>query len=324
MFFYLSFTSIFEPAKLPHLKFIIKFNRAQYYVIPELCSIFVSNYISMKDDRVAEPDYDFEVIEASGADLLGKSFFTSEFAIMKCVNGEATISLNSRNHIFKAGTNFMLTDAIHFQVIECSTDFEIITCRFSILFLNEIFPVLENKVFDVLQYSAPDIFFNKSTECSDMTFRQLCILYQNKNHAYRHRIAVSLVITYMLEIYELTYEHIDSGAINTSNYASYLLGSFCAMCNDNHTRHRNIEYYSNALNISSRYLYKITKDAFNSTPKQVIDYYVSGTAKKLLLTTIFTKQQIADMLSFPDQATFGQFFKRNVGMTPSEFRSKYR
>lgn len=278
----------------------------------------------MKNDRVAEPDYGFEVVEASGKELLGKSFFTSEFSIMKCVQGEATISINSRNHAFKANTNFLLTDAIHFQVIECSDDFSIITCRFSILFLNEIYPVLDNKVLDVLQYSAPDICINKSTESSDMTFRQLCILYQNNDHAYRHRIAVNLVITYMLEIYELTYEHINSGVVNTSNYASYILGSFCSLCNENHTKYRNIEYYANELNISSRYLYKITKDAFNSTPKQVIDYYVSGTAKKLLLTTIFTNQQIADKLNFPDQATFGQFFKRNVGMTSSEFRSKYR
>lgn len=278
----------------------------------------------MKNDKVAEPSYDFEVVESSGKELLGKSFFTSELAIMKCTQGEAIISINSRNHTFKANTNFMLSDAVHFKVIECSDDFSIITCRFSILFLNEIYPVLDNKVLDVLQYSAPDLCSDKSTEASDMTFNQLCILYRNKDHAYRHRVAVSLVITYIFEIYELTHQHIDSGVINTSNYASYILGSFCSLCNDKHTRHRNIEYYANALNISSRYLYKITKDAFNSTPKQVIDYYVSGAAKKLLLTTIFTNQQIADKLSFPDQATFGQFFKRNVGMTPSEFRSKYR
>ena len=278
----------------------------------------------MRNEKVAEPSYDFEVVEASGKELFGKSFFTSELSIIKCVQGEATIALNSRNHVLKANTNFLLLDTIHFKVIECSDDFSIITCRFSILFLNEIYPVLDSKVIDVLQYSAPDLCSNKSTESADMAFKQLCILYQNKNHTYRHRVAVNLVITYMLEIYELTYEHIDSGVINTSNYVNYILDSFCTLCIEHHNKYRNIEYYANKLNISSRYLYKITKDAFDSTPKQVIDYYVSGAAKKLLLTTIFTNQQIADKLSFPDQATFGQFFKRNVGMTPSEFRSKYR
>ncbi|MEG2179117.1 MAG: helix-turn-helix domain-containing protein, partial [Bacteroidales bacterium] len=109
-----------------------------------------------------------------------------------------------------------------------------------------------------------------------------------------------------------------------SGYRHYIIDSFFALCAVNHSQYRNIEYYAGKLNISSRYLYKITKELVQSTPKQIIDYYVSGSAKKWLLTTILTNQQIADKLNFPDQATFGQFFKRNVGMSPSEFRNKYR
>jgi len=60
------------------------------------------------------------------------------------------------------------------------------------------------------------------------------------------------------------------------------------------------------------------------TPKESIDYFVTGTAKRLLLSEDLNNQQIADKLNFPDQSTFGQFFKRNVGMSPSEFRKKYK
>lgn len=280
--------------------------------------------ITMKQYRVAEPNYDFEMTYASGVELVGKNFFTSAVSIVKCMHGEATISVNSRNHTFKANTNFLLTDATHFMIVECSDDFSMTVCRFSMLFMNEVYPVLDNKVFDVLQYSSPDLFSEKNQEASDLIFQQLCILYHNKLHAYRHRIAINLVINYMLEIYELTYGHVESAVINTSNYVNYMIDSFCLLCLENHMKHRKIEYYATKLNISSRYLYKITKDAFQSTPKQIIDYYVSGTAKKMVLTTILTNQQIADKLNFPDQATFGQFFKRNVGMSPSEFRGKYR
>lgn len=111
---------------------------------------------------------------------------------------------------------------------------------------------------------------------------------------------------------------------NVSNYKNQHIDNFFSLCATEHIKHRNIEYYTGKLCISSRYLYKITKEVCKVTPKQIIDYYVSGTAKKKLLTTILTNLQIADELNFPDQATFGQFFKRNVGMSPSKFRNKYK
>lgn len=274
--------------------------------------------------KVAEPDYDFTIKHTAGKDLLGKKFFTPDVSIIKCTQGEAIITINSRTHSFKAGTNFMLIETILFKVIECSSDFMITTCHFSLLFMNEIYPILDNKVIDVLQYSAPDICSDEMIISSDLIFRQLCILHQNTTHTYRHKVVMNNVVNYIYEIYELTHKHINSEVVCTSNYVNYILDSFWVLCYNHHKHHRNIKYYADKLNISSRYLHKITKDAIQLTPKQIIDYYVSGTVKKMLLTTILTNQQIADKMNFPDQATFGQFFKRNVGMSPSEFRNKYR
>ena len=278
----------------------------------------------MKQHKIAAPDYDFEIVSTKGKGVVGKSFFTSELSIIKCIKGEAMISINSSNHKLKVNTNFLLVDLVLFKIVECTDDFTFTSCRFSAQFLNDVYPILENKIFDVLKFSTPDLSTEQEMEATDLTFRKLCLLYNHKNHAYRHRIAIHLVITYILEIYELTYKHVESAVVNTSNYVNYIIDKFCLLCNEHHTQHRNIEFYAEKLNISSRYLYKMTKEAFEWTPKQVIDYYVSGSIKKRLLTTVFTNQQIADQLNFPDQATFGQFFKRNVGMSPSEFRSNHK
>lgn len=278
----------------------------------------------MKKSKIAEPDYDFEIVSTEGKELVGKSFFTAELSIIKCTKGEAVISINSSNHNFKENTNFLLVDLVLFKIVECTDDFSFKSCRFSAQFLNDVYPILENKIFDVLKHSTPDLYTEQEMEATDLTFRKLCLLCDNKNHAYRHRIAINLVITYILEIYELTHKYVESGVVNTSNYVNYIIDKFCLLCNEHHTQERKIEFYAEKLNVSSRYLYKMTMDAFQWTPKQLIDYYVSGSAKKLLLTTVFTNQQIADKLNFPDQATFGQFFKRNVGMSPSEFRSRHK
>lgn len=85
-----------------------------------------------------------------------------------------------------------------------------------------------------------------------------------------------------------------------------------------------MQFYADELNISTRYLYKITMNVLKMTPKELVDYYVIAAAKKMLLTTILTNQQIADRLNFSDQSAFGQYFKRNVGVSPAEFRHKYK
>ena len=279
----------------------------------------------MTTKKIAEPYYDFEIEQITGEKLGEKYIFTSEVSIIKCTRGKATISINSHKHELRENGTFLLFDNLLFKVLTHSDDFLITNCRFSLRFFNEIYPMLDNKVINVLQYCTPDLFEEKELESADLMFRQLCILHQQKEYAYRERMVINTVVNYTFEMYNLTRKHIGESLNNIQdNGKSHIVDSFFELCSDKHTEHRNIGYYAEKLNISSRYLYKIIRGKIQSTPKEIIDFYVSGTAKRLLLSTVLTNQQVADNLNFPDQATFGQFFKRNVGMSPSEFRNRYK
>ncbi len=78
------------------------------------------------------------------------------------------------------------------------------------------------------------------------------------------------------------------------------------------------------LHITPRYLFKICQENTGLTPKQLIDYQIIGNIKKLLLSTDWSIQQVADAMGFPDQASLGQFFKRNEGVSPLTFRKSFR
>lgn len=278
----------------------------------------------MKQTKIAKPDYDFEIEKTTGVKIGSKQLFTTYVCILKCTHGRATILINSQNHEFMAGTNFMMIEMSLFKVIECSEDFQISICRFSVQFFNEIYSGLDMRVIEILKYSAPDLYPTQDMRSTDLLFHQLELLYENAEHSYRGKIAVNIATNYVLEIYEQIYRYVDNLTEKPSYWKSQTAESFWWLCTNEHTEHRNIEYYAEKLNITSRHLHNVIKASFQMTPKQVIDYVVTGTAKKLLLTTSLSNQQIADDMSFPDQATFGQFFKRNVGMSPSEFRSKYK
>ena len=87
---------------------------------------------------------------------------------------------------------------------------------------------------------------------------------------------------------------------------------------------RSINFYAAKLCISERYLFAVCKKETGQSPKEIINSFLIGTIKNVLLTTDLTLQQIADRLCFPDQSSFGQYFKRHEGISPSEFRQKYK
>jgi AraC-like DNA-binding protein len=87
---------------------------------------------------------------------------------------------------------------------------------------------------------------------------------------------------------------------------------------------RDVSFYAKKLCISERYLSKLCKAETGKTPKILINQSLIGEIKNALLTTEMSHQQIADRFGFPDQSAFGQFFKRQEGISPSEFRKKYK
>lgn len=278
----------------------------------------------MIQQRIAEPDYNFKLEHMKGSDLPGKVFFGFEVLIIKCTEGEARILINSNEHRFVADTNFLLSDGVMLKFLECSDDFSITALRFSSNFFNEIYPTLDGRAIEVMPFSAPDLYTKESVELLDLIFRQLCCLYERQEHSYKNKILIHLVTSYIFEIYEQTHKHIENRMSFPLDHKSLLLDKFYCLCIEQHLYHRNIEYYAEKLNITSRYLYKLCQESFHMTPKQCIDYIISGNAKKMLLSTDLSTQQIANELNFSDQSAFGQFFKRNVGMSPTDFRNKFK
>lgn len=278
----------------------------------------------MTKKRATEPEFDFEKETGDWSELKGKTIFTTGLTIVKCLSGVARIALNSYECELRAGINFLLSDTILFQVMELSDDFEVTCYKFSLAFCNDVYPMLDDKVIDVTAYSAPHLYTKEMLSAADLALRQIDILYVNKDHSYRTKLVKSLLIVYIHEIYEITRPHINTLLGKSTNYNVYVISRFYELVHEHHFAQKSIRFYADELNISTRYLYKITMHVLKMTPKELIDYYVIAEAKKMLLTTIMTSQQIADKLHFSDQSAFGQYFKRNVGISPIEYRNSYK
>lgn len=83
---------------------------------------------------------------------------------------------------------------------------------------------------------------------------------------------------------------------------------------------RPITYYAEKLNVSSRYLAAILKNATGRSFPKWISSAVIHRAKLLLLNPNLTIKEISYNLGFGDPSNFARYFKSYCGMTPKEFR----
>ena len=85
-------------------------------------------------------------------------------------------------------------------------------------------------------------------------------------------------------------------------------------------KEHSVAFYADKLNITTRYLSKVTDNTVGKSPKQVISDYIINEAKMLLDNSRLTIQEISDRLGFSSQTMFCKFFKGQENHTPTDYR----
>ena len=72
--------------------------------------------------------------------------------------------------------------------------------------------------------------------------------------------------------------------------------------------------------ISPDYLSKIIREYDGTSARAWINASIIEKAKFLMRQSDLTLKDISDKLNFPDQSSFGRFFKNNTGQSPKDYR----
>ncbi len=109
-------------------------------------------------------------------------------------------------------------------------------------------------------------------------------------------------------------------SVNTK-YFTFLI-SFMESLQVNYKKEHTLAFYADQLHISTRYFSKAIHDVTGGfTPAYFIHRKLYIESCWMLKYTDHSIQQIADDLYFSDQASFSKFFKRQNGISPSEYRN---
>ena len=84
---------------------------------------------------------------------------------------------------------------------------------------------------------------------------------------------------------------------------------------------RDVNYYAEKMNISSKYLTNIVNQVTGHTPKTIIDQYVILQLKMHLKRTTQSIKEMAWEFHFADVSFFCRYFNKHTGLTPQQIRS---
>jgi AraC family transcriptional activator of pobA len=101
-----------------------------------------------------------------------------------------------------------------------------------------------------------------------------------------------------------------------------VIHNFQKLIDRNFTKHRLPGEYAEMLNVTPNHLNALSKEHIGMQAGELIRNRIVLEAKRLLINLNLTVSEISYQLNFNDNSYFTKFFKKEVGLTPEEFRKK--
>lgn len=103
-----------------------------------------------------------------------------------------------------------------------------------------------------------------------------------------------------------------------------LTTSYIKLVEQNYMEHRELGFYAEKLNITTKHLARVVKQTSDKSAMEWIEKYVILDAISQLLSSNISVKEIAYRLNFPSQSCFGKYFNRIVGVSPTIYREQHQ
>ena len=295
-------------------KHIIKHIAQNYY----LCKN--AGYMTAEKNPFSSEE-DIVLIESIRKDsYLGRVVsFEDRTGIILCQEGEAVFSLDLKRYRCKAPFIVVLRDEVALTLENASEDFRARAILAGRAFLSSLFTegsediglslsVRQSPVASIPEnaFSTIDLFWKMIKDSERMLepiLRQKTLrhLFLTMYYGYGSRFMIG-------------------PAARLEGRGQEIFEEFISWVEKEHREHRDVAYYAQKAFLSQRYFSTVISQISGKSAKEWIEEAVVLDAKKLLGAGKLSIQQISQILLFPDQSSFGRFFKKSVGVSPNKYK----
>ena len=241
------------------------------------------------------------------------------YKIAVCLRGQAEVKVNLETYRVEPSCLIIMSPHIIKQWTYLSDDYQSADVFFTERFITTGNSLNLNK-FHFFEKNARHAFQISPAEAKNIS-SSLEFIHQKDGspRAYRDDIVRNLIISLLYEL-TATYDGRTAafGLVQTKN--QLLAAEFKTLVNIHCSAERNLRFYAAKFFITPKHLTETVKEATGKTAGEWIAEAVVLEAKVLLQNSSLNIARISDALHFPDQSTFGKFFKKQTGLSPAAYR----
>ena len=265
-----------------------------------------------------QPPQNINIYDASRGDF---------FALMILIDGRINIKINLKEHAITKNSMLFLAPNTLKQLVNATEDTRLYKVIFTSGFLLQIgIQKHEIEMIDFISRSRDSVIQLSDQEMSKI-LKLMEDLKEKNEHATEHPFGEEIVqYTFRIFLSEMAAIGINHNIGPRKARVSRkedLVMRFGNLINQHFKEHRAVKYYAERLAITPNYLNEIIHEVTGKSASELIDEKVMHEAKLLLNNPRLTIAQIAELLHFSDQSFLGKFFKRHLGISPSEYRGHH-
>ncbi|MCH4019202.1 MAG: helix-turn-helix domain-containing protein [Prevotella sp.] len=245
------------------------------------------------------------------------SYCLNFYSISLIHKGEIQVQINNTRITLHTGQLFYLSPFQFTEILKATPDTEIE----SVFVTSEYYDQTLNSAHD-FTLGLIDIYalysLNETQEEEFYhTYRTLRHFIAQK-HVYKNEIIQDIVHIIQFLLSDLTLHGMTQP--HDASHKEEIYRIFVHLAAKNFRKERQLKFYADQLNITSTYLSRTIREVSGHTVYDYLESLLYDDACSLLKTTSKSIGEIAELLSFHDQAAFSNFFKQHSGMSPLAFR----
>ena len=262
-----------------------------------------------------EPPKNFNVYDESRSDF---------FSVALLLNGHVNIKLNLKEQKISKNSMIFLVPNTLKQFLQASDDAKVYKVIFTTKFLLQI--GIEAKEIEMIDFNARTAEGSINlTDKETGTLKKIIEDLKEKSdliheHPYGEDIVKYTFRIFLSEMAGIAVKHNISSSHKISRKQDLVM-QFGTLVNSHFKENRSVKFYADHLAITPKYLTEIVHEVTGESASALIDEKVMYEAKVLLNNPRLSIAQIADTLHFSDQSFLGKFFKRHLGLSPSQYRN---
>jgi AraC-like DNA-binding protein len=289
----------------------------------KIARLSFSKFVDLYADKSIGSDF-FITEEKQLLELSAYPYRSEGYIIGICTRGTAKVEVNLQAYDARPDAMLLATPFHVLRIYDYSDDF---LCRFIVF--SKAFLIETNlnshflELFSFFNTEATPVIYpdHQHAELLLNLFSNIQHNLQREDHPYRTEICRSILTTLLYELAAI-YEHQHVIIKNRQTRKQELNTLFQNLVFRNYKAHRNVQFYADALYVSPKHLTETIKEVTGKTAGEWIDDAVVLEAKVLLRNHEISIAQVADEIHFPDQSSFGKYFKKHTSFSPTEYRSQ--